>query len=73
MTAEIVAVIAQPDGLSPRQSALPALIKRARGAGRFAWEEFFYAEHHTRKRLANCTGVLGIPSSGLISGHSPEP
>jgi integrase/recombinase XerD len=26
--------------------ALPALIERAGGAARFAWDEFFYAEHH---------------------------
>src|SRR6476661_9078862 len=28
------------------QSSLPELVERARGAARFAWEEFFYAEHH---------------------------
>ena len=26
--------------------ALPVLVERAGGAARFAWEEFFYAEHH---------------------------
>ncbi|MDR3622651.1 MAG: tyrosine-type recombinase/integrase [Paludisphaera borealis] len=26
--------------------ALPSLVERAGGAARFAWEEFFYAEHH---------------------------
>jgi hypothetical protein len=25
---------------------LPVLVERAGGAARFAWEEFFYAEHH---------------------------
>jgi hypothetical protein len=25
---------------------LPELVERAGGAARFAWEEFFYAEHH---------------------------
>jgi integrase/recombinase XerD len=25
---------------------LPLLVERAGPAGRFAWEEFFYAEHH---------------------------
>jgi site-specific recombinase XerD len=29
-------------------AALPELIERAGGAARFAWEEFFYAEHHNR-------------------------
>ena len=27
-------------------SALPELVERAGGAARFAWDEFFYAEHH---------------------------
>ncbi len=29
-----------------QQAALPVLVERAGPAGRFAWEEFFYAEHH---------------------------
>src|ERR1700726_3146325 len=29
-----------------RQASLPVLVERAGGAARFAWEEFFYAEHH---------------------------
>src|SRR5262245_34914270 len=28
------------------QADLPVLVERAGGAARFAWEEFFYAEHH---------------------------
>jgi integrase/recombinase XerD len=28
------------------ETALPALVERAGGAARFAWEEFFFAEHH---------------------------
>ena len=28
------------------QPALPAMVERAGPAGRFAWDEFFYAEHH---------------------------
>ena len=27
-------------------AALPVLVERAGGAARFAWDEFFYAEHH---------------------------
>src|SRR3954467_3420411 len=27
-------------------AALPAMVERAGGAARFAWDEFFYAEHH---------------------------
>lgn len=29
-----------------RQASLPLLVERAGGAARFAWDEFFYAEHH---------------------------
>jgi integrase/recombinase XerD len=36
-----VPVIGGPPGL-------PMLVERAGGAARFAWEEFFYAEHHNR-------------------------
>ncbi len=28
------------------QAALPSLVERAGGAARFAWDEYFYAEHH---------------------------
>jgi integrase/recombinase XerD len=31
---------------SSNASALPVLVKRAGGAAHFAWDEFFYAEHH---------------------------
>jgi len=37
------------DGNVPAVSALPSLpvlVERAGGAARFAWDEFFYAEHH---------------------------
>jgi integrase/recombinase XerD len=27
-------------------SSLPVLVERAGGAARFAWDEFFFAEHH---------------------------
>lgn len=29
-----------------RQASLPVLVERAGGGARFAWDEFFYAEHH---------------------------
>src|SRR5262249_54408609 len=29
-------------------ATLPELVERAGGAARFAWEEYFYAEHHNR-------------------------
>src|SRR5258706_8487012 len=43
MTTEIVAASAR--SLVP-STTLPALVERAGGAARFAWDEFFYAEHH---------------------------
>jgi integrase/recombinase XerD len=32
--------------ITGRQTALPVLVERAGPAGRFAWDEYFYAEHH---------------------------
>jgi integrase/recombinase XerD len=45
MSTELVKVSSagMPAGGSP---GLPVLVERAGGAARFAWEEFFYAEHH---------------------------
>ena len=43
MTTEIMLAPAQP--LMPSKS-LPALVEQAGGAARFAWDEFFFAEHH---------------------------
>src|ERR1700751_6038814 len=41
VTASAVSVPAPGAG-----ATLPELVERAGGAARFAWEEFFYAEHH---------------------------
>jgi integrase/recombinase XerD len=49
------------------QPTLPVLVERSGATGRFAWEEFFYAEHHNphtqkayqseaRRFLAWCKG-----------------
>jgi site-specific recombinase XerD len=46
MTTELVRVAAEPAAPASRLSPLPELVERAGGAARFAWEEFFYAEHH---------------------------
>lgn len=43
MTTEIVPASARPLVPSTR---LPALVEHAGPAARFAWDEFFYAEHH---------------------------
>jgi site-specific recombinase XerD len=46
MTTEL-APIAPPTALASKtQTPLPVLVERAGGAARFAWDEFFYAEHH---------------------------
>ena len=46
MSTEIVP-ITSPAIIAPVQaSSLPAIVERAGGAARFAWDEFFYAEHH---------------------------
>jgi hypothetical protein len=38
-------------GLAVRsQTALPSIVERAGGAARFAWDEFFYAQHHAWDR-----------------------
>src|SRR5438105_4929963 len=62
------------------QAELPVLVERAGGAARFAWEEFFYAEHHNphtqkaymaavKRFLAWCEGegaVLTSVTPGMI-------
>src|SRR5207244_5487199 len=42
----LVPVTAGAVVVGPQDSVLPALVERAGGAARFAWDEFFYAEHH---------------------------
>jgi integrase/recombinase XerD len=46
MSTEIVPANAQTVIVSIVETALPVLVERAGGAARFAWDEFFYAEHH---------------------------
>jgi site-specific recombinase XerD len=46
MSTEIVPATTHAVIVSTSQPALPVLVERAGNAGRFAWEEFFYAEHH---------------------------
>ena len=43
MSTEIILV---PSPLAKVSSTLPALVERSGGAARFAWDEYFYAEHH---------------------------
>lgn len=46
MANELVKVTAAMPGTAGEQAALPVLVERAGGAARFAWDEFFHAEHH---------------------------
>jgi integrase/recombinase XerD len=46
MGTELVKVSPGSVVLSGSTASLPELVERAGGAARFAWDEFFYAEHH---------------------------
>src|SRR6266404_4380407 len=63
----LVPVAADAVVIGPEHSGLPALVEQAGGAARFAWDEFFYADHHNpytqrayqgavRRFLAWCEG-----------------
>ncbi|APW64305.1 tyrosine-type recombinase/integrase [Paludisphaera borealis] len=67
---------AVPAAISPQ---LPLLVERAGGAARFAWDEFFYAEHHNantqkaymsavKRFLAWCEGQ-GIELPTIMPGQ----
>jgi len=46
MSTEIVRRVIEPIVVPAHVKTPPQLIERAGGAARFAWDEFFYAEHH---------------------------
>ena len=46
MGTELVKASAVSVPASGQAATLPQLVERAGGAARFAWDEFFYAEHH---------------------------
>jgi integrase/recombinase XerD len=46
MSNELVRVTAGNGQIAGSTEVLPELVKPAGGAARFAWEEFFFAEHH---------------------------
>jgi integrase/recombinase XerD len=46
MSTEIIPANTQTIIASKIETALPVLVERAGPAGRFAWDEFFFAEHH---------------------------
>ena len=43
--------------------SLPELVERPGGAARFAWDEFFYAQHHNPPKGVSVSGVA-VP--GLV-------
>ena len=50
-------------------ASLPELVERAGGAARFAWEEFFYAEHHNpHTQKAYMAGGAAVPGLGRGAG-----
>ncbi len=46
MSTELVKASSATIPATGNAASLPVLVERAGGAARFAWEEFFYAEHH---------------------------
>ena len=54
---------------SVTSAALPVLVERAGGAARFAWDEFFFAEHHnTHTQKAYMRAVRLFPGWGEGQG-----
>ena len=79
MSTEIVP-ITSPSVIAPvgGNAILPELVERAGGAARFAWDEFFYAEHHNphtqkaymaavKRFLSWCEGQ-GVELPGVTPG-----
>jgi integrase/recombinase XerD len=78
MSTEIIP-ITSPSVIAPAQtSILPVLVERAGGAARFAWDEFFFAEHHNphtqkaymaavKRFLGWCEGQ-GVELPGITPG-----
>ena len=78
MSTELVPVGVQGVIESKPDPFLPVLVERAGGAARFAWDEFFYAEHHNphtqkaymaavKRFLSWCEGQ-GVELPGVTPG-----
>ena len=78
MASEIIPVSSQVIATNSNDAPLPVLVERAGGAARFAWDEFFYAEHHNphtqkaymaavRRFLSWCEGQ-GVELPGVTPG-----
>lgn len=79
MANELVIIPAADVPVSGTEAALPALVERAGGAARYAWEEFFEGEHHNphtqraylravRRFLAWCERE-GVELNGVTPGR----
>ena len=69
MSTEIVPVNPQTAIASKAEDALPVLVERAGAAARFAWDEFFYAEHHNpHTQKAYMAAVQAVPGLGRGAG-----
>ncbi len=83
MSNELAKVSAASGPVIVVSSSLPSLVERAGGAARFAWEEFFFAEHHNlhtqrayesavRRFLSWCEGEgveLASISPGMVGQY----
>lgn len=79
MATEIIPATPQAVLIAKPDAALPVLVERAGGAARFAWDEFFFAEHHNphtqkaymaavRRFLAWCEGQ-GVELPAITPGQ----
>ena len=69
MSSELVNVSAANGPVIVASASLPELVERAGGAARFAWDEFFYAEHHNpHTQKAYHAGGEGVPGLGRGAG-----
>lgn len=79
MTTEIIPATPQAVLVAKPDAVLPVLVERAGGAARFAWDEFFFAEHHNphtqkaymgavRRFLAWCEGQ-GVELPAITPGQ----
>jgi hypothetical protein len=57
-------------------ASLPVLVERAGGAARFAWDEFFYAEHHNSHTqeayMRAVQAIRGLGSGDRFWGHHTQ-
>jgi integrase/recombinase XerD len=78
MSTEIIPVTSRAIASKANDDPLPVLVERAGGAARFAWDEFFFAEHHNphtqkaymaavKRFLSWCEGQ-GVELPGVTPG-----